>query len=101
MEDPVGAPEPGAADALEAGPGDLAGNGAGPAYDSAGFYEDRPAGEARPRRKTGAPIEPQAADIASVVEKDPVVKALVENLGGKVVGIRRRKQSPQDDTAAG
>jgi DNA polymerase-3 subunit gamma/tau len=39
----------------------------------------------------------QARDIASVLEKDPVVRALVENLGGKVVGIRRRKGGTQDE----
>jgi hypothetical protein len=47
------------------------------------------------RQETGpepeAPVQPGAADIAAVIEKDPVIRALVENLGGKVVGIRRRK----------
>jgi hypothetical protein len=104
MEDPVGAPERGPADAAGPQPEEMevggagSGYGAGPGYDSGPAYDDRPAPESR--RKTGAPIEPQAADIASVVEKDPVVKALVENLGGKVVGIRRRKESPEDETAA-
>lgn len=41
---------------------------------------------------------PQASDIAAVVEKDPVIRALVENLGGKVVGIRQRKAGPQSKT---
>ncbi len=54
--------------------------------------------EARPEMR--APVEPQAADIASVVKNDPVVRALVENLGGKVVGIRRRKDGPQGERTA-
>jgi DNA polymerase-3 subunit gamma/tau len=35
--------------------------------------------------------EPTERDLASVVDNDPVIRALVENLGGRVVGIRRRK----------
>jgi len=80
MEDPIAATEPGA--------------------EAATGYEARPVPEAEPRREKRAPVEPQAADIASVVEKDPVIRALVENLGGKVVGIRRRKESPQGETTA-
>jgi hypothetical protein len=59
-----------------------------------------PGSEFEPRPEMRANIEPQAVDIASVVEKDPVVRALVENLGGKVVGIRRRKDGPQGETTA-
>jgi DNA polymerase III gamma/tau subunit len=34
-----------------------------------------------------------AADVAAIVENDPVIKSLAESLGGKVVGIRRRKEA--------
>ena len=40
-----------------------------------------------------------AADIASVVDKDPVIRSLIETLGGKVVGIRRRKAGGTDEKA--
>ncbi len=36
---------------------------------------------------------PKADDVASIVESDPVIKSLAESLGGKVVGIRRRKEA--------
>jgi len=102
MKDPIARPEPEAADAAEtdrragaetrAGAESAAGRDAGPGYDA------RPVSEAEPPRETRAPAEPRAADIASVVEKDPVIRALVENLGGKVVGIRRRKENPKGET---
>jgi DNA polymerase-3 subunit gamma/tau len=38
----------------------------------------------------------QPPDLDSVVDKDPVIRALVDSLGGKVVGIRRPKASSQD-----
>jgi DNA polymerase III gamma/tau subunit len=31
-------------------------------------------------------------DLSAIVEKDPVVRALVENLGGKIVGVRQQKR---------
>jgi hypothetical protein len=34
-----------------------------------------------------------ADDVASIVESDPVIRSLAESLGGKVVGIRRRKET--------
>jgi DNA-directed RNA polymerase subunit H (RpoH/RPB5) len=38
--------------------------------------------------------DPQkAVDLAAIVENDPVIKSLAESLGGKVVGIRRRKET--------
>jgi DNA polymerase-3 subunit gamma/tau len=44
--------------------------------------------------KTDERIEsPGIDDIASVVDNDPVIKSLAESLGGKVVGIRRRKDA--------
>ncbi len=36
---------------------------------------------------------PKADDVTAIVENDPVIKSLVESLGGKVVGIRRRKEA--------
>jgi hypothetical protein len=72
----------------------VSGGGTGPATGPEAGTEF----EARPEMR--APVEPQAADIASVVKNDPVVRALVENLGGKVVGIRRRKDGPQGERTA-
>jgi DNA polymerase-3 subunit gamma/tau len=39
-------------------------------------------------------------DLAQVVNKDPVVRALIENLGGKVVEVRQQKKSDSGDQAA-
>jgi hypothetical protein len=98
MEDPIAPPEAGTAD--PAGPADPGGYDYGPGYDAGVGFESQPVPGTVSSRDAVAPVEPQAADIASVVEKDPVVRALVENLGGKVVGIRRRKESPQGEKKA-
>ena len=44
--------------------------------------------------KDTAPAEPEPTteDLAALVSKDPVVRTLIENLGGKVVGIRPQKK---------
>ncbi len=68
--------------------------------ESATWPEAETRAGAEPGPEMRAPIDRQAADIASVVEKDPVIRARVESLGGKVVGIRRRKEGPQGETAA-
>jgi len=53
--------------------------------------------------KTGErkePVEgPKAVDISAVVENDPVIKSLADSLGGKVVGIRRRKEPAGEQPA--
>jgi hypothetical protein len=73
----------------------------GPAADASDYAEPARTGpriKSRPRAEAGPDVgetsKPRAADIAAVIEKDPVVRALVENLGGKVVGIRRKKSGP-------
>jgi DNA polymerase-3 subunit gamma/tau len=35
----------------------------------------------------------RADDVASIVDNDPIIRSLAESLGGKVVGIRRRKDA--------
>jgi DNA polymerase-3 subunit gamma/tau len=45
--------------------------------------------------------EPTTEDLVALVNKDPVVKSLIENLGGKVVGIRQQKKdSSQGEPAS-
>jgi DNA polymerase-3 subunit gamma/tau len=42
-----------------------------------------------------------APDLSAVLEKDPVVRALAEQLGGKIVGIRpQRKGRPRENSAS-
>jgi DNA polymerase-3 subunit gamma/tau len=36
---------------------------------------------------------PEVDDVAAIIQNDPVIKSLAESLGGKVVGIRRRKDA--------
>jgi DNA polymerase-3 subunit gamma/tau len=48
-----------------------------------------------------AKVEPTTEDLAALVNKDPIVRTLVENLGGKVVGIRQQKKdSSQGEPAS-
>jgi hypothetical protein len=96
MEDPIAALEIRTADAAGSGPEEALSPDAGPDYGAGAGHEAPP--EPEPPQGSSAAREPRAADIASVIEKDPVVRALVENLGGRVVGIRRRKESPQEGT---
>jgi DNA polymerase-3 subunit gamma/tau len=96
-EDPIAGSEPQTADAAEGGE-EVVENRGETHPDT--WADPAPGRAAESRPGTRKPAEPQAADIASVVEKDPVVRALVENLGGKVVGIRRRNESPQGESTA-
>jgi hypothetical protein len=94
MDDRISPPEPEVAGGTGAGTDEAADEAA--VYGAAPGHEAAPVPEDEPRPRAGGAVEPRAADIAAVVERDPVIRALVRNLGGKVVGIRRRKESSQD-----
>jgi DNA polymerase-3 subunit gamma/tau len=49
-----------------------------------------------PREREEAP---KADDVAAIIQNDPVIKSLAESLGGKVVGIRRRKDAAGEQQA--
>jgi DNA polymerase-3 subunit gamma/tau len=51
--------------------------------------------EERPDREE----TPKKEDLAALVENDPVIKSLAESLGGKVIGIRRRKEAAGEQPA--
>jgi DNA polymerase-3 subunit gamma/tau len=46
------------------------------------------------------PEEPSMEELAALVNKDPIVKSLIENLGGKVVEIRQQKKNSSQEEPA-
>lgn len=52
------------------------------------------------RTKVGSKEDEMTQDLAAAANKDPIVRALVQNLGGKVVGIRKQKKGGSPGEAA-